>query len=310
MKAVFLDQQTFQKDAQFTTISQQVDELVGYQTTSPNEVINKANDADIIITNKVIINDELMQKLPQLKLICIAATGMNNIDLIAAAKHNITVMNVSGYSTQSVGQYVFAQLLEYYTQISIKNQQVKTGCWPNSETFCLTSLPFTELAGKTLGILGYGNLGKKVANIAEAFDMNVLVSERPKATKTRPGRVSFSQMLSQSDIVTLHCPQTPENTHLFTDDTFDLMQNHAVLINTARGPIIDNQALLNALKNQKIAAAILDVLDQEPPTADHLLLVNQPDNLYITGHVAWASKESQQRLINLIANNIQRFKSL
>ena len=309
MKAVFLDQQSFIDTISFDAIQQQVSTLTSYPLTTPEQIIARCLDAEIIITNKVVINRQIIEQLPKLKLICIAATGMNNVDIPTAQKHGINVMNVAGYSTNSVSQYVFAQLLEFYSQTSKNNQKVQSGQWQQSPVFCLHSDFFDELAGKTLGIFGYGALGKKVASIALAFDMKVIISERPNTANIRQGRISFDDMLAQADIVSLHCPHTPETELLFSTDVFAKMQPHAVLINTARGAVIDNKALKKALNDKQIAAAILDVLDQEPPPHDHILLNSQPDNLFITGHIAWASQQAQQRLVNLIAENIQTFKN-
>lgn len=309
MKAVFLDQQTFIDSIDFNAISAQVSELQTYQLTRPDQVLERCKNADVIITNKVLITEALIQQLPQLKLICVAATGTNNIDISAAEKNGITVMNVAGYSTNSVSQYVFGQLLEYFNQTQKNNQKVADGNWPKSDTFCLHSDIFNELTGKKLGIVGYGDIGKKIAKIAQAFDMEVLISERFNAEHIREGRLSFEQVLEQADIVSLHCPHTPETEHLFSTKAFNKMQEHALLINTARGAVVDNAALLAALKEKTIGGAILDVLDQEPPPADHILLASQPKNLFITAHIAWASSQAQQKLINLIGENIKKFKS-
>ena len=307
MKAVFLDQATFIDSISFDAIKNNVSTLELFSLTANEDIISRCIDADIIITNKVVLSREIIAQLPQLKLICVAATGTNNIDIAAAKEHNISVMNVAGYSTQSVSQYVFAQLLEFYSQISTSNHTVAKGDWQKSPTFCIHSDCFDELAGKTLGIVGYGDIGKKVAKIAHAFDMNVLIAERPNNTAIRDGRMPFNEVLKQADIISLHCPHTPETEQLFDQHAFAQMNNNAVLINTARGAVVDNKALLEALNTKQIAGAILDVLDQEPPPADHILLQAQPDNLKITAHIAWASQQAQQRLINLIAENINTF---
>lgn len=309
MKAVFLDQQTFIDDIDLSAIEHQVTNLECFKTTSPNNVIERLQTADIAITNKVVLNEKTLKQLPNLKLICIAATGMNNVDLAAAKALGIAVMNVAGYAAPSVAQYVFSQLLNFYTNTEKHNQLVRTGTWQTHQTFCLHGPSFNELSGKTLGILGYGHLGQKVAAIAEAFDINVIIAERPQAKEVRTGRVSFESMLTQADIISLHCPQTPETEGLFDKAVFARMKPNSVLVNTARGPIVNNEDLLAALESKQIAGAILDVLEQEPPPADHILLTNQPNNLVITGHVAWASKQAQQRLINLLAGNINTFKS-
>ena len=229
-----------------------------------------------------------------------------------AQELGIAVTNVSGYSSPSVSQYVFAQLLEYYQQTNHHNTNTAQGCWSTSDTFCYHGNGFSELAGKTLAIVGYGNLGKAVARIAQAFDMEVLISERVNSNVIRSGRVAFDEVITQADIISLHCPQTKDTEHLINSNVLEKMKNNAVLINTARGALIDEVALLEALTNKKIAYAVLDVLNQEPPPADHPLLNavlnNTLKNLKITAHIAWASDESQQRLINLVSDNISAFK--
>ena len=307
MKAVFLDRKTFIYEVNFSAITQQVNELIFYPLTDHKEIIKRSIDADIIITNKVMLTAETLKKLPNLKLICIAATGMNNVDLAAAKALNIAVMNVAGYSRQSVSQYVFAQILEYYTNINQQNANTLDGKWQTSDTFCIHSNQFSEIANKKIGIIGYGDLGKKVAHIANAFEMEVLIAERPNIKPIREGRLPLYEVLTQADIISLHCPLTPETEHLISEQALNLMQPHALLINTARGPVIDEDALLLALKNKQIAGAILDVLGIEPPPKDHPLLNANLPNLKITAHIAWASAQAQQRLINLIGENIKQF---
>ena len=308
MRAVFLDKDTFSSAIDFSIIEQQVTKLNCYAKTSPTEVITRCLDAEIIITNKVQLTAEILSTLPKLKLICISATGYNNVDIGAARDLNIAVTNVSGYAGQSVAQYVFAQLLEYYQQTSHHNKNTAQGLWSTSATFCYHGNGFSELAGKTLGIIGYGNLGKAVALIAQAFNMQVLISERPKATTVRAGRMAFDKLIAQADIISLHCPQTAETENLINAEVLSTMKNTAVLINTARGALIDELALVTALKNKEIAYAVLDVLSQEPPPAEHILLSSKLDNLKVTAHIAWASIEAQMRLINLLSENISAFK--
>ena len=307
MRAVFLDKETFSSTIELSAIEQNVSELTCYAKTSADEVIQRCLDAEIIITNKVQLTAEILSDLPKLKLICISATGYNNVDIDAAGKLNIAVTNVSGYAGQSIAQYVFAQLLECYQQTSHHNDNTEQGLWSSSDAFCYHGNGICELAGKTLGIIGYGSLGKAVAAIAQAFNMQVLISERPKAARVRTGRIAFDKVIEQADIVSLHCPQTPETENLINAEVLSRMKNTAVLVNTARGALIDEQALLNALKNKYIAYAILDVLTHEPPAADHLLLNSKLANLKITAHIAWASIEAQRRLINLLSKNIIAF---
>ena len=308
MHAVFLDKDTFSSDIDFAIIEQQVTDLHCYAKTSPTEVIARCVDAEIIITNKVQLTAEILSELPNLKLICISATGFNNVDIDAARALNIAVTNVSGYAGQSVAQYVFAQLLEYYQQTSHHNNNTAQGLWSTSAAFCYHGNGFSELAGKTLGIIGYGNLGKAVALIAQAFNMQVLISERPKATTVRAGRMAFDKLIAQADIISLHCPQTAETENLINAEVLSTMKNTAVLINTARGALIDELALVTALKNKEIAYAVLDVLSQEPPPAEHILINSKLENLKVTAHIAWASIEAQMRLINLLSENISAFK--
>lgn len=307
MHAVFLDQQTFSSTIDLSAIKKQVDTLTCFDNTQAEHVIERCQNAQIIITNKVVLSAELLAQLPQLKLIGIAATGYNNVDITAAKAQGIAVTNVSGYAGQSVAQYVFAQILDYYQQTTHHNNNTAQGLWSSSDTFCYHGNSITELAGKTLGIVGYGNLGKAVANIAHAFNMNVLISERPNQQEIRQGRHPFEQVISQADIISLHCPQTPHTEKLINERTLKLFKKTAMLINTARGPLVDSQALLNAIKNQQLAYAVLDVLEQEPPPKNHPLLQEKLPNLKVTAHIAWASMEAQQRLINLLSENIAAF---
>lgn len=308
MHAVFLDKQTFSSNIDLSAITQQVTELTCYASTTTNEIVNRCLEAEVLITNKVLLSADILSALPKLKLICISATGFNNVDIDAAKHLNIAVTNVSGYAGQAVAQYVFAQLLEYYQQTNHHNNNTEQGLWSTSSAFCYHGNGMSELAGKTIGIIGYGSLGKAVANIAQAFNMQVLVSERPKASVIRSGREAFENVVKQADIISLHCPQTPETENLINTDVLSRMKNGAVLINTARGALVDEKALLSALKNKEIAYAILDVLTQEPPPENHLLLNAKLPNLKITAHIAWASKEAQMRLIHLLSENISAFK--
>jgi glycerate dehydrogenase len=308
VKTVFLDYQTFSKDSDLTSLQQVVDDLTVYATTSPEQVIARCQNAEVVLSNKVLLNREILSQLPKLKLVCITATGINNIDIKAARALNIAVTNVGGYAKNSVAQYVFAQLLAYYSQIAHHNDNCQKGLWQQSDTFCLHGNGSIELAGKSIAIIGYGALGQKVAEIARAFDMKVLIAERPDAATIRPERMAFLAAIEQADIISLHCPQTLETQGMFNAKLFTRMKPSAILINTARGALINNEDLLNALNNQQIACAILDVLEQEPPPKDHILLAAQSPKLKITAHIAWASQQAQQTLLNLVAANISAFK--
>ncbi len=305
--AVFLDTKTFADTVDLSPIKTVVDQLICFDFTSQNQIIERCQTAEILITNKVIISADIIQQLPQLKLICVAATGVNNIDLTACQQHKVTVCNVTHYAANAVAQYVFSQLLNYYEQLDKQLAQVKAGYWPKSTSFCLHGASIEELAGKTLAICGFGDLGQKVAKIAQAFELNVLILERPNATVIRENRVPFEQGIQVADIVSIHCPLTDDTFHLFDQATLSLMKKGSVLVNTARGAIVDNQALIDALSQQHLAAAFIDVLDEEPPRQDHPLLNSQLSNLFITAHIAWASRQAQQRLIDTIASNIKAF---
>jgi glycerate dehydrogenase len=309
MKAVFLDSKTFSSNISFTAIEQQVNELTCYSNTPHDQVIERCKNAELLITNKVVLTAELLAKLPALKLICIAATGYNNIDISAAKRLGIAVTNVSGYAGKSVAQYVLAQILEYYQQTSHHNANTEQGHWQKNDTFCYHGNAITELCGKTLGIIGYGNLGQAVVKLAEAFGMKVLISERIDSKEIRQGRVSFDQIITQADIISLHCPQTTNTENLINSNILAKMKPTAMLINTARGALVNSTDLLSALTTQQIAYAVLDVLEQEPPPADHPLLNTNLTNLKITAHIAWASSEAQQRLINLLSKNIAAYKN-
>ncbi|XPF96098.1 D-2-hydroxyacid dehydrogenase [Colwellia sp. RE-S-Sl-9] len=307
MYAVFLDKKTFNASSSTVNISKQVNKLVCYDTTATEYIIERCINADIIITNKVVLSESTLEQLPQLKLICITATGTNNVDLKAAARLNIAVTNVAGYAKQSVAQYVFAQILEYYNQTTHHHHNVENGLWSKSDTFCVLGNPITEIANKTLGIIGYGDLGESVEKIALAFGMNILIAERNDAKHIRENRHSFEYVCKHADIISLHCPHVPSTEHLINTHSLTLMKPSAMLINTARGAIIDNSALLYALNNKTIAYAVLDVLDCEPPPSNHILLNNPPENLKVTAHIAWASNEAQSRLLDLVAQNIKAF---
>lgn len=312
MRAVFLDSKTFSENISFSAIEQQVSQLICYSTTTPEQVLERCQRADIVITNKVVLTADILAKLPQLTLICITATGYNNVDIDAAKKYNIAVTNVSGYAGNAVAQYVLAQMLAFYQQTSHHNANTKQGHWQQSDIFCYHGNAITELADKTLGLVGYGSLGQAVARLAKAFDMNILISERPGSSEIRSGRLSFDEVITQSDVISLHCPQTADTINLINADTLAKMKPTAMLINTARGALVNSIDLLASLTAKQIAFAVLDVLEQEPPPLDHPLLcalqANKLDNLKITAHIAWASSEAQQRLINLLSENIAAFK--
>ncbi len=282
------------------------DRWLWHSVVSPEELDTLLDDVDVVVSNKVVLNEQHLSKAKRLKLVCIAATGTNNVDIAAATNNNIVVANVHGYATASVAQHMFGLLLTLTTRLNDYTAAVKRGEWSKSRFFCLLDYPVRELAGKTLGIVGFGHNGQAVAKVAEAFGMKVLLAKRNEQDQ-RPGRIALAELLPLVDVLSLHCPLTEETRRLIGEQELALMKKDAVLINTARGGLVDESALLDALQNQRIGGAGLDVLQQEPPPADHPLLSAELSNLVITPHTAWISHESRQRLINEIALNIEAF---
>ena len=275
--------------------------------TTADEVGAAIADADVVVVNKVVLQRPQLEQAKQLKLICAAATGVNNIDVAAASELGVTVCNARGYATSSVVQHVFALLLTLVTRLDAYRKDVKTGRWSASEFFCLLDYPIRELQGMTLGIVGYGELGQAVARVAQAFGMNVLVAKR-NAGDTREGRLDLHALLPRVDVLSLHCPLTDETRGIIGEAELALMKPDAILINTARGGLVDEAALLEALQQNRLGGAALDVLAQEPPSADSPLLQHPLPNLVITPHTAWASREARQRVLQEVADNIVAFR--
>lgn len=278
-----------------------------YDRTKPGETVSRAKDADILLTNKVIIGRQEMLQLPRLKYIGVLATGYNVVDIAAAHERGIIVTNVPAYSTESVAQMVFSHLLTVTNHTEHYAQENHKGRWSSSPDFCYWDSPVTEIAGKTFGIVGLGNIGRRVAQIALAFGMKVkAVTSKPQdALPADIQKAGIEELLATSDIVSLHCPLTDTTRHLINADTLQLMKPSAILINTGRGPLIDDQAVADALRESRLAAFCADVLTQEPPSADNPLL-SEP-NAYITPHIAWASTEARIRLIEIAIGNVGSF---
>ena len=283
-------------------------ELTVYERTKASETVARAADAEIVLTNKVVISREVMEQLPHLKYIGVLATGYNVVDVEAAREHGIVVTNVPAYSTDSVAQMVFAHLLtvtnrtEHY---AIENRQ---GRWTKNPDFCYWDFPHMELAGKTFGIVGLGNIGQSVARIAIAFGMKVKAFSTKSASALRMlgiEKATLEELLSTSDVLSLHCPLTDSTRHLMNHDTLRQMKSSAILINTGRGPLVDDQAVAEALAEGRLAAFCADVLTDEPPKADNPLL-SQP-HAFITPHIAWASTEARVRLLQVAIGNVRAF---
>ncbi|UCB54092.1 MAG: 2-hydroxyacid dehydrogenase [Thiotrichales bacterium] len=306
--AVFLDLDSIDRDdLDLSKINAVVDNWEWHGLVRDDQLAEVLAGADVVVSNKVVLNEHHLADAKNLKLVCIAATGTNNIDLEAADRHNVAVCNVGGYATPSVVQQVFTHLLALTTRFNEYTAAVKQGDWSRSRFFCLLDYPIRELAGKTIGIVGYGHLGKAVAKIAEAFGMQVLLAKRNDEDK-RMDRIGLHELLPQVDVLSLHCPLTDQNRGMIAAEELALMKNDAVLINTARGGLVDETALLDALRKKQIGGAGLDVLEIEPPSAGYPLLKADLPNLIITPHTAWASTESRQRLMDEIAMNIEAFK--
>ncbi len=280
-------------------------EVSYYDILSREDVIKACYNSPIVICNKTLFDKDMINSLPNLKYIGLTATGYNNVDLKVASEKGIVVTNVPGYSTVDVSQHVFAFILHHANKIDVYDSTVKRGDWIKSETFCYFNYPLTELFGKTLGIIGFGSIGKRVAEIAKAFGMRVLVYTRTKPENSPYEIVDKETIFKESDYLTIHSPLNEQTKNLINKETLSLMKKSAVLINTARGPVVDENALKDALNNGVISHAYLDVLCVEPMSKDCPLL--DAKNLTITPHIAWAPKESRQRLIDIVAQNVQAF---
>ncbi|OQW83669.1 MAG: 2-hydroxyacid dehydrogenase [Nitrosomonas sp.] len=307
MRAVFLDFGSVTRgDMDCATLERAISPWQYYHDSTEAEVPERIRAAEVIVSNKVYISRDAIATAQRLKLICVAATGYNNVDLAAAAEYGVPVCNVRGYATPSVVEHVFMLMLNQARQFSSYQALVKRGGWQQSQFFCPLDYPVMELSGKTLGIIGHGELGHAVAHVAQAFGMQVLIADH-KGKPPRAGRTAFDDVLRQADFVTLHCPLSAETQHLMSQREFALMKPTAYLINTARGGLVNEADLLSSLSNGQIAGAAIDVIQGEPPSADNRILHELPPNLIVTPHVAWASRESRQRLLDQLAGNIEHF---
>ena len=269
------------------------------------QLLDDVGDVDILLCNKTVIDEEVMSAAPRLRFIGLFATGYNNIDIAAAAKRGITVCNAGSYSTSAVAQQVFGYILNKFTAVQKYDDFVKNGGWSASPTFSTLCFPTDELAGKKLGIIGYGSIGRRVAEIAIAFEMEVAVYTRTPKNDDRVKFVSFDELLRESDIISVHCPLNEQSRNLFNKDAFGKMKNGAYFINTARGGVLCEQALFDALKSGKLSGAAVDVLTDEPMRPDCVL--RNAKNITITPHTAWAPLTTRQRLVGIVADNIRSF---
>lgn len=307
MKIVLLDADTLGKDVDVTTLFAKYGEFISYEKTQPQECSTHIADAQIVLTNKVVINKEVMDASPNLKLICITATGTNNVDLEYASKKGIVVKNVAGYSTASVAQTTFSLALYLLSSMKYYDEYVKSGQWSASNVFTHIDKPFCEIRGKTWGIVGLGNIGREVAKIASAFGANVqYYSTSGKNTDNEYKRVNLQELM-QSDIISIHAPLNDDTRNLIKKEELSLMKEGGMILNLGRGGIINEVDLANALDTKNIYAG-LDVSAKEPIEKENPLLhVKQKDRIAITPHIAWGSIEARKRLIELVIKNIEEF---
>lgn len=308
MKAVFLDWATMGPDLDISEMRAALPELEVFDVTLPHQVAERIADATYVLANKIRLTNELLQNCPRLRFIGLTATGTDNIDLEAARRHGVAVCNIRAYCTQSVAEHVFACLLSLAHNLGPYVADVRAGAWQESEDFCLLSHPVRELSTMTLGIVGFGELGRGVAKLAEAFNMQVIVSARPGTNDVGDNRVSFDVLLERADVITLHCPLTDDTRGLFGASEFEKMKKDAVLINTARGGLVDSAALADALRRGEIGAAAIDVLPKEPPVDGDPLLDYEGDKLLVTPHIAWATNEARQAAIDELTANVVAFQ--
>ena len=305
MNGVILDGDSLGQDIDLSPVTNCFNNIEIFGSTEPDETAARIIDADVVLTNKIRLGPDELKRCQNLKMISVMATGTNNVDLAYCAKNNIQVCNAKGYSTPSVVQHTITLMLALSTNLIAYQKNIKAHAWQQSNVFCLLDHPIQELSGKTLGILGYGDLGRSVADVARAFGMNILVCERPgsKNADTKE-RIAWQQMLPQVDYLSLHCPLTPDNEQIVDTSALALMKPTAFLINTARGGLVNSLDLITALKKGVIRGAGIDVLNTEPPSTDEVLLAEDLPNLVITPHNAWAARESRERLLLQMAENI------
>ena len=313
MHAVFLDYKTVDaNDLDLGSIEALLPEIVVHSFSNQEEVLSRIEDVEVAIANKVVFDANVFARATKLKLICVTATGTNNIDLEAAKQSGVVVCNIKDYCTDSVVQHVLLSMLTLKHSSRDYSASMDNGDWQEGNSFSLLQHPITELSGKSLGIIGYGVLGQGVARAATTLGLRVLISES-FAENNKPdegiARVPFDTLLAESDIISLHCPLTDNTEGLFDENAFKKMKSSAILINTARGGLIDDHALIKVIEDKAIAGAAIDVLNQEPPDSDHPLMQKQYSNLIITPHIAWAAREARQRALDRIAENIEAFQN-
>ncbi len=322
MKAAFLDFDALgPSDIDTSELVATLPGLELYGSTTDQQISGRISGCEILLVNKVRLDRARLTAVPSLRLVVLAATGTDNVDLVAARELGIAVCNIRDYATPSVVQHVFGLLLALTLRLDEYRQLLARGAWEQSPHFCLLDFPSRELAGRTLGIIGYGQLGQAVGGVGQAFGMRVIAARSLRPADNRPAdrradhqsagveRLPLPELLAAADVVSLHCPLTPDTRHLINRDSLRRMRPGAVLINTARGDLVDYAALLDALRSSRLGGAGIDVLPEEPPVAGHPLLTARLPNLIVTPHIAWAARESRQRALNEVVANVRDFLS-
>lgn len=311
MRGVMLDRLPLdQGDLDFAPLRAELDELVCHNGTAPDEVAARLAGLEVVLVNKVVLTRDILAAADRLQLVLVMATGTNNIDVEACRELGIVVCNARGYATPAVTQHVIALMTALATRWHDYDSAVRAGHWADAGTFCLLDYPIAELAGRRLGIVGYGELGRSVSRVAEALGMAILIAERPGVTgaAVRAGRLPLDAVIAQSDVLTLHCPLTEATHGLIDAQALARMPTHGLLINTARGGLVDDSALADALRAGTIGGAAVDVFMPEPPPDTHPLMVSDIPSLIRTPHSAWGSVEARRRLVGQLAENLHGFR--
>ncbi|MBW8330165.1 MAG: D-2-hydroxyacid dehydrogenase [Thiobacillus sp.] len=301
---VFLDRNSLIADMRVPSFAH---EWIDHEQTRPEEVAARLQNASIVISNKVKLPGDVLAQAPGVKMIAVSATGTDNVDLAYCRAHGIVVSNIRGYAVHTVPEHAFMMMLALRRNLLGWREDVRAGLWQQTDQFCLFTRPVNDLHGSTLGLVGYGSLGHGMQKLAEAFGMRVLVAEHRNAATVRAGYTAFDAVLAEADVISLHTPLTAETRHMIAAREFGLMKSTAILINTARGNLVDETALADALKSGRIAGAGFDVLSVEPPRDDNPLLDLDLPNFILTPHVAWSSREAMQTLADQLVDNIEAF---
>jgi glycerate dehydrogenase len=307
MTAVFLDYSTMGPALDLRPLTTLLPELEIFDATSDAEVAERIREAEFVFVNKIRLNDELFAAAPKLRFIGLTATGTDNVDVDSAARHGVAVCNIRAYCTQSVTEHVFGVLLMLTHNLQRYADSVRAGAWQRAADFCMLDFPARELSRMTLGIVGFGELGTAVAQTARHFGMSVMVAARPGDDRVPDGRVAIDKLLECSDVISLHCPLTEQTRGFFGASAFRKMKSTAILINTARGALVDSAALVDALRGGEIGGAAIDVLPVEPPVDGDPLLDYESHNLLLTPHIAWSTDRARQDAINELAANVAAF---